>query len=74
MFSCLVLGKCSANRPSEGRPAGEDKWAGMSKRNSGVFVLKYFEHCIVRYFDVRTIYSAKKLLYFHVNYDIVSYC
>jgi len=59
MLSCFVLRKYSVNSPSAGKPNGEDKSVGMSRRNSGVLVMKCFGHCIMRYFDVRTICSTK---------------
>jgi len=55
MFSSFALEKCSVNHPLPGRPTGEDKQVGKSERNSGVLVVKYFDHCILRYFDIGTI-------------------
>ena len=52
VFSYFVLRKCSVNRPPIGKPIGEDKWTRMSKRNSGVLVLKYFENCIVNMLEL----------------------
>jgi len=59
MFSCFVLGKCLVNRPQAGRPNQGDKSARKFEWNGGVLMLKCFQHCIVKYFDVGPVYSTR---------------